>query len=118
MLLVTTRGGTWTVPKGGVKVGATAEETARLEALEEGGVDGVVEAPLGAFAFRKAGRLCRARAFPLRVWRVRERWDEEDLRLRAWVRVSEVPRFVRRSSIARLALALRWRLLGAQRAVA
>ena len=117
VLLVTTRAGAWTVPKGGVKVGATAAETARLEALEEAGVDGTVEAPLGAFSFRKAGRLHRARAFPLRVDRVRERWDEEDVRLRAWVPATEVARFVGRPSIARLALTLRWRLLGTLRAV-
>jgi len=42
-LLVQTRGGRWTFPKGGVEPGLTHAQTAALEAFEEAGVHGRME---------------------------------------------------------------------------
>jgi 8-oxo-dGTP pyrophosphatase MutT (NUDIX family) len=115
VLLVTSRaGGRWTVPKGGIKAGASPEETAAAEALEEAGVTGRVEAAVGQFAFEKAGDLHRARAFPLRVVRVLDRWQEEDHRLRIWVPIAEVGRFVTRKAVLQLVITLRHRLLSSE----
>lgn len=47
-LLVRTRGGRWTFPKGGVEPGLSHAESAALEAFEEAGVHGRIE--LAAFA--------------------------------------------------------------------
>lgn len=44
-LLVQTRGGRWTFPKGGVEPGLTHAQTAALEAFEEAGVHGRMEEP-------------------------------------------------------------------------
>lgn len=113
VLLVTGRTGRWTIPKGGIKAGATPEETAAMETLEEAGVTGRVEEALGQFAFEKDGDLHCARVFPLRVGRVLDRWEEEDARLRIWVPIAEVGRFVRRKAVVRLVVTLRHRLLAA-----
>lgn len=43
-LLIRTRKGRWTFPKGGAEAGLTHSQTAALEAFEEAGVDGRVEA--------------------------------------------------------------------------
>lgn len=112
VLLVTGgRRGKWTIPKGGIKVGASPEQTAAAEALEEAGVMGRLEEAVGTFAFLKAGERHAARVFALRVQRVLERWDEEDRRLRAWVPIGEVGRFVRREAVVRLVLTLHYRRL-------
>jgi 8-oxo-dGTP pyrophosphatase MutT (NUDIX family) len=53
-LLVRTRRGRWTFPKGGVVSGMTRAESAALEAFEEAGVHGrIEEAPFVRFALRK-----------------------------------------------------------------
>ena len=119
VLLVTSRTGRWTIPKGGIKPGATAAETARIEALEEAGVLGTIEPALGQFAFEKEGELVIARAFPLRVTGVLDRWEEEATRIRVWTPIAEVGRLVTRRAVVRLVTELRHRLLsttGAARA--
>lgn len=113
VLLITGRTGKWTFPKGGIKAGATPEETAAMETLEEAGVTGRLEDALGHFEFEKDGDLHCARVFPLRVTRVLDRWEEEDARLRVWVPIAEVGRFVRRKAVLRLVVTLRHRLLAA-----
>ncbi len=58
-LLVQTRGGRWTFPKGGVEPGLTHAQTAALEAFEEAGVHGrMEEASFARYLARKriAGR--------------------------------------------------------------
>jgi 8-oxo-dGTP pyrophosphatase MutT (NUDIX family) len=51
-LLVQTRGGRWIFPKGGVEPGLTAAQSAALEAFEEAGVHGRMEAIAFARYFR------------------------------------------------------------------
>ena len=53
-LLVRTRKGKWTFPKGGVIAGLTRAQSAALEAFEEGGVHGRIErAPFTRYVLRK-----------------------------------------------------------------
>ena len=52
-LLVQTRGGRWTFPKGGVEPGLTPAQSAALEAFEEAGVHGRMEALAFARYFRE-----------------------------------------------------------------
>ncbi len=55
-LLVQTRGGRWTFPKGGVEPGLTHAQTAALEAFEEAGVHGrMEEASFARYIGRKRG---------------------------------------------------------------
>jgi 8-oxo-dGTP pyrophosphatase MutT (NUDIX family) len=54
LLLVRTRKGKWTFPKGGVVGGLTRAQSAALEAFEEGGVHGRIErAPFTRYVLRK-----------------------------------------------------------------
>jgi ADP-ribose pyrophosphatase YjhB (NUDIX family) len=55
-LLVRTRSGRWTFPKGGLKTGLTHAQVAALEAFEEGGVHGrIEEASFTRYTRRKRG---------------------------------------------------------------
>jgi 8-oxo-dGTP pyrophosphatase MutT (NUDIX family) len=53
-LLVRTRGGRWTFPKGGIEPGLTYAQSAALEAFEEAGVHGRIEALAFARYMRRA----------------------------------------------------------------
>src|SRR5256885_15072159 len=56
-LLVRTRGGRWTFPKGGVELGLTHAQAAALEAYEEAGVHGrIEEVSFARYTRRKRGR--------------------------------------------------------------
>jgi len=56
-LLVRTRGGRWTFPKGGVESGLTHAQAAALEAFEEAGVHGrMEEASFARYVRRKRGQ--------------------------------------------------------------
>jgi 8-oxo-dGTP pyrophosphatase MutT (NUDIX family) len=58
-LLVQTRGGRWTFPKGGAEPGLTHAQAAALEAFEEAGVHGRIEQVSFARYIRKRGRTRR-----------------------------------------------------------
>ena len=112
VLLVSTRSGRWTVPKGGVKRGSSPALTARDEALEEAGILGRVHAaPLGTTRFSKRGRTHEVMGFALEVTRLLPRWEEEDRRLRVWVPLGEAAGLVARPALAELVIALRRRFL-------
>ena len=68
-LLVRTRGGRWTFPKGGVDGDATTAEAAAREAYEEAGVKGEVEhAPFHWYFHTKRGRFrSRVSAVPVQA---------------------------------------------------
>jgi ADP-ribose pyrophosphatase YjhB (NUDIX family) len=56
-LLVQTRGGRWTFPKGGVEPGLTQAQSAALEAFEEAGVHGrIEEMPFARYRLDKSSR--------------------------------------------------------------
>ncbi len=61
-LLVRTRGGRWTFPKGGVESGLTHAQAAALEAFEEAGVHGrIEEVPFARYVRIKSGNRRHAR---------------------------------------------------------
>ncbi|MBS1849967.1 MAG: NUDIX domain-containing protein [Acidobacteria bacterium] len=67
-LLVQTRGGHWTFPKGGVEPGLTHAQTAALEAYEEAGVHGrMEEAAFAQYTRRPRGGKRNGREAGLRV---------------------------------------------------
>jgi 8-oxo-dGTP pyrophosphatase MutT (NUDIX family) len=89
-LLVRTRTGRWTPPKGWPDEGAKDHRTAEREAFEEGGVTGrIKKSPLGAFRYFKRlanGRkvVCEALVFPLEVKAEHDDWPEKSRRRRKW----------------------------------
>ncbi len=112
VLLISSRSGSWSFPKGGIKKGHTAIKTARLETLEEAGALGVLDdQPLGSFSFRKQGRRHDVRVYGLRVDRLLDRWAEERKRSRVWVPIAEAPALLGREALAPLLVKLHHRLL-------
>ena len=61
-LLVETRGGRWTFPKGGIEASLTPAQSAALEAFEEAGVHGRIEEASFASYVRRKGRNGRGSA--------------------------------------------------------
>ncbi len=112
VLLISSQSGAWGIPKGGIKRGHSAADTARLETLEEAGVLGpLIGPPLGSFSYRKRKRRHDVQVFALRVDRQLERWAEEGQRVRVWVNIAEAPTLLKRQAVASLLVQLRHRLL-------
>jgi phosphohistidine phosphatase len=89
LLITSSDGRRWGVPKGLLEPGMTPAESAAKEALEEAGVLGqVVAGPLGTYDYEKWGATCRVEVFLLRVDEVLDAWDEPH-RQRAWLGVEE-----------------------------
>ena len=92
VLLVTSRETRrWVTPKGGRMTGRTDPEAAAQEALEEAGVEGVVdERPLGQFRYlktlkRRAARWLLVDVYGLRVTAEHDDWKERAERERVWL---------------------------------
>jgi len=95
--LVTKSGGKgWVVPKGSVDDGERPREAAIREAEEEAGLLGVVPRKrLGHYVGVKGNRPCRVDVYPMRVTEVLDKWLEDDLRIRRWMRIPDAAGRVR-----------------------
>jgi 8-oxo-dGTP pyrophosphatase MutT (NUDIX family) len=88
VLLITSTGGDrWIVPKGRIERGSSPAQCAVDEAFEEAGVRGVLSSnePVGVFGFKSRGRERALAVFLLEVRHVHDRWPEEALRRRRWL---------------------------------
>jgi 8-oxo-dGTP pyrophosphatase MutT (NUDIX family) len=103
ILLITTRKGHWTIPKGVVEPDLGPAQSAAQEAFEEGGVRGRVESQsLGRFAYRKWGGTCRVEVFLMAVSEVAAHWPEERARRRKWVDLRTAAAMVKFDQLAEL----------------
>ncbi len=102
VLLITTRKGAWSIPKGLIDPGNTAEETAEIETAEEAGAIGSAEELLGTFKYEKFGGTCEVAVFALPVDSVLDTWDESSFRERWWLSAAEAAELVERKKIRRL----------------
>lgn len=95
LLITSARRRRWIVPKGVIEPGMSARASARKEALEEAGIDGIVsEERLGEYVYRKWNGDCRVQVFGMQVTDVLEHWDEEDERRRRWVPLRQARQLV------------------------
>jgi len=90
LLVTSTSGKRWILPKGHIEPDLTALESAEIEALEEAGVVGATDPRcIGAYNYRKSadkgGSLYRVRVFAMAVTRVLDDYPEKALRKRKWV---------------------------------
>ena len=95
----------WTVPKGIVEPGLSAAASARIEAREEAGVEGRVgRSPLGHFTYAKWGATCDVTVYAMEVGRMLEgpAWQESH-RTRQWVLVPEAVNLLKQPAFALLA---------------
>lgn len=80
----------WGIPKGIIEPGDTPIKTAALEALEEAGVEGVIdEDPLGTYEYSKWHRRLIVTVFLMHVSQIHESWAESSQRSRCWVSLDE-----------------------------
>lgn len=85
ILLIKSRNGKWIIPKGIIEKGLTPYESARKEAVEEAGVDGVViDRLIGEYKYDKWGGTCNVKVYPMLVIEERSSWEEDFFRIRKW----------------------------------
>jgi 8-oxo-dGTP pyrophosphatase MutT (NUDIX family) len=96
-LVTTSRGKGWIVPKGTVGRGEEARDAAIREAEEEAGLLGVLpQKPLGCYRHVNGDGPCRVDVYLMRVTGVLDRWLEDGVRRRRWMRVSDAAACVRK----------------------
>jgi 8-oxo-dGTP pyrophosphatase MutT (NUDIX family) len=116
LIVTSRRTGRWIFPKGAPIEGLTPQQVAAREALEEAGVEGVVEdAPLGSYSAVKVKGVRRigieVDMYPLAVEAQHETWPETGQRHRHWVLLPEARRLLSEPRLAEMAVQLHKRLL-------
>lgn len=107
-LLVTSRQrGHWIFPKGRISDGMEPRESARQEAYEEAGVEGVIGTrSIGSYRTWKTRGMRRfviaVEVYPLRVERQHDNWRETGERYRHWVTLPEATRLITDTRIVEL----------------
>lgn len=100
LLITSTRGDRWIVPKGQIERHLTPEESARQEAYEEAGVSGeLLPGEFGAYRYTKFGTPRRVSLYLFQVRHVLERWEESHIRKRVWATEDEAERLVSEPSL-------------------
>jgi 8-oxo-dGTP pyrophosphatase MutT (NUDIX family) len=117
LLITSSRGDRWIVPKGWIERGASPAECAIEEAFEEAGVRGVLSShePFGVFDFKSRKRELAIVVFLLEVLHVHDWWPDEDLRRRKWLSPEQAARKVRHPGLSELISAVGERLVGISR---
>ena len=104
VLVISSSGGKrWVVPKGIVEPGMSPAGSAAVEAWEEAGVYGEVgETPIGNYRYRKWGGTCVVDVYPFRVREELAEWPERSKRRRRWLPVGEAAQTVSRTKLRRM----------------
>jgi 8-oxo-dGTP pyrophosphatase MutT (NUDIX family) len=108
LLVTSRRSGRWIVPKGSLIAGETPYRSAEIEAMEEAGVEGIIDRePIGTYRTIKKGGIARrvveVDLYPLRVTKQHDTWLEQGARHRHWVLLREAKRLLSDATVARLA---------------
>lgn len=107
ILLITTRKGKWTMPKGIIDPGETPQETAAKEALEEAGVLGEIEGEaIGDFDYEKWDEELNVQVFLLRVTEVVDDYEDSSFRRRSWLKPAEARERIRSRALGVLDAAI------------
>jgi len=86
LLITTSSGKRWGIPKGNVELLMSPTESAAKEAHEEAGILGTVVTPaIGSYEYRKRSQINHVRVFLMRVEVELDDWDEAQLRRRRWI---------------------------------
>ena len=105
VMLITSSGGKrWVIPKGLIEPDMTSQDSAAKEAWEEAGVLGLVFPNLmGTYEYYKSGYTWQVDVFLLQVETVVENWPEAYKRKRQWV---SIPKAIKRVDEPELKLIL------------
>lgn len=90
MLITSRQTKRFTLPKGWRMKGKKDHKAARIEAMEEAGVEGkIARQSIGSYFYWKRTDRCfipvRVTVYPLEAKRTRSRWKERDQRIRKWL---------------------------------
>lgn len=97
----------WVMPKGMVEPDLTPRESAAKEALEEAGICGSVSIhAVGSYRYRKWGGTCMVEMFLMQVQEELQEW-EEDHRIREWVSFEEAVARVNAQGLKELLVRMR-----------
>lgn len=112
LLVASSKGTHWVVPKGIHEPGLSAQDSAAKEAWEEAGVEGIVDqAELGRYHYEKWEAQCDVTVYPMEVTRELSESDwEESHRGRQWVSTEEARRLIRQPALVAIIDALVQRL--------
>jgi len=92
LLITTTSGKEWIIPKGKIEKNLSPRESALKEAAEEAGLKGAITGEsIGSYHFekKKSGRICSVEVFPMKVEEEMENWEEKGKRERRWCTTEE-----------------------------
>ena len=112
MLITSRKTQRWIVPKGWPIARMPARDVARLEALEEAGLEGTIaQRPFGSFHYQKRLKdgsvvLCRVDVFAFEVGRQLTSWMERSERKRRWFDSERAIKLVREQELKELIAAL------------
>lgn len=105
LLISTSSGKHWTIPKGLIDPGVSMVETIHNEAMEEAGIRGKLLNPaIGTYSFPKWGGICQVTVFVMMVETLLDDWLEANMRRRIWLPCPEAGRKVKHADLARLIL--------------
>jgi 8-oxo-dGTP pyrophosphatase MutT (NUDIX family) len=94
MVITSSTGKRWVIPKGLIEPDMTPQDSAAKEAWEEAGLLGKVFPDLlGTYEYQKSGYTCQVEVFLLQVQTVLEKWPEASCRKRQWV---SIPKAIKR----------------------
>lgn len=103
ILLVTTRKGNWTIPKGIIEENHTPQESALKESVEEAGVWGIVsEKKVGSYKYKKWGGTCKVKVYTMEVTKVFKKWEEDNFRERLWIPLSKISQMIKKKKLIQL----------------
>lgn len=111
LLVTSRRSGRWIVPKGSIVPGETLRRSAEIEAMEEAGVEGIIDAqPIGSYrtikTTGKVRRVVEVDLFALRVTQEHDTWLEKGSRKRRWVPLKEAKQLLADGDVSALLAAL------------
>lgn len=103
LLITSSTGKRWVIPKGMIEPFMTPQTSAAKEAWEEAGIVGqVLPTLMGTYEYQKGGGTCQVEVFLMQVKTVLEVWPEASVRKRQWVSVKQAVKRVEEVELKRI----------------
>lgn len=100
IMLVTTKEGNWTIPKGTIEDDLSPRASAAKEALEEAGISGKVKKKkVGTYSYKKWGENYFVKVYKMKVKKIYSKWDEKHFRERLWIPLKKVSKFINHENL-------------------